>query len=346
MNERTDATSRKMLWLLFGLGIVAIVAAVGMGVVAWRLAHRTRPPTPVASTPPVETVVTEPIPLSHEVTSAESRGWQADVPHGTQVLSSVTFVCDGAVRTAGLRSRRYPGAVLGIPIHRKGTRIHLLHAAENMPGNPVGNVYGRLRFHFGNGQSRDTYLRFGVHGRDWFQLRRQLDEGVTDPNTDVAWVAQKQDKNVWIRLFHTALENPFPNEEVTSFDAISPLGDGNLLLFAVSIDSSAVKLKPPEDDWAPEMLAFDFALQNSDGKPFPGGSVSWIIFSGNRTRILFPPFPCDSSGRVSIDFPTRAISELRYTATNHNGATMTGRVMKPETGWSPTQQVAIVFATK
>jgi hypothetical protein len=346
VNETNHTRSNRILWILVGLGSIGIVVTAGTCLLAWRMAHRRPEIGRSVETAPIQTVVSDPIPLAHEVTSAESRRWQADVPHGTQVLNGVTFVCDGAVRTAGLRGRKYPGAVLGIPIHRRGTMIHLLQSAENMPGNPIGSVYGRLRFHFGNGESRDTYLRFGVHGRDWFQLRRQLDQGVSDPNTEVAWVAQKQDKNVFVRLFHTALENPFPKEKITTVDAISPLGEGNLLLFAVSIDTSAVKLKPAaEDESVIEMLAFEFAL-SSDGKPVSSGSVEWMMFFGNRSRIVFPRFPCDASGRVNIDFPTRAISELRYTATDASGATTNGRVMKPETGWSPTQQVAIIFPNK
>src|SRR6185369_13274228 len=200
----------------------------------------------------------------------------------------------------------------------------------------------RLRFYFGNGQCRDFYLRFGVHGRDWFQLTQQLQEGVSDPNTGVAWVAKNEARKVWIRLFHTALENPFPNEEITTVDAISPLGGGNLLLFAISVDNSAIKLQPPlEESASPEWLTLAFSLQNSDHAPFPGGTVRWKALL-DKGVVDFPPLACDSAGRLSLDFATRAITEIRYTAADRQGVTTSGTLRRPEAGWSATQQVAVV----
>jgi len=315
------------------LGLVAALAIMGA---AWWLGHRHRGPV----------LVGQPVVLSHAVTSSESREWGSFVPHGTQVLNNVTFVCDGALRTAGLRSPGHPGAVLGIPIHRRGTKIHILHAAENAPGNLVGSVYGRLRFNFSNGQNRDFYLRFGIHGRDWFQLEQQLAETVEDPNTEEAWVAEHKARKVWIRLFRTAFENPFPNEEITTLDAISPLGGGNLLLFAVSTDQSPARLQPPfEDGWPQEMLTLAFSLQNSDGTPVSGGAVRWQTVL-DRRMISFPPFPCDAAGRMSLDFPTHAITQIRYTANDQFGLTVAGLVTRPEPDWSPTQQIAIVFGKR
>lgn len=325
--------ARKLRWFLLALGCVAVVTAGVM--VAWWVSHRQRAPV----------IVGEPVVLSHALTSSESRGWGDFVPHGTQVLNNVTFVCDGALRTAGLRARGHPGAVLGIPIHRKGKKIHVLQAAENSPGNLIGSVYGRLRFNFGNGQSRELYLRFGIHGRDWFQLESQLAETVEDPNTEEAWVVENKGRKVWVRLFRTAVENPFPNEEVTTLDAISPLGGGNLLLFAVSTDNSPVRLEPPEDWVPPEKLTLAFALQNGDGTPVAGGAVRWQAML-DRGVINFPPFPCDGSGRMSLDFPTHAIAQIRYTANDPQGLTLSGSVSRPEAGWSPTQQIAVVFGKK
>jgi len=330
------ANSKKLLPSLLVVGGVLLIGAI---VVICR--KHDRPPE---SAVVIEPMVTEPVVFEHAVTFAESRRWGDEVPHGTQVLDNVTFVCDGALRTAGMRNRRAPGAVVGIPVSRKGTRIHLLQAAENSPGNSIGDFYGRLRFHFSDGQSRDFYLRFGVHGRDWFQLTQQLQEGVSDPNTGVAWVAKNDARKVWIRLFHTALDNPFPNEEIITVDAISPLGGGNLLLFAVSVDNSPVKLPPPVEEAAsPEWLSLDFSLQNSNHAPLPGGTVRWKALL-DKGVVDFPPLACDAAGRLSLDFATRAITEIRYTAADQQGATATGTLRRPDTGWAATQRVDVVFA--
>jgi hypothetical protein len=338
--EPASANTKKLIWLVAGIGFVVTIVTV---MVAWWLGQHQRPPP----------VVGEALVLSR-LTSAESKGWGPEVPHGTQVLNNVMFFCDGALRTAGWRAKSHPGAVLGIPIQRKATKIHLLHAAENAWRIPVGSVYGRLRFHFANGESRDFYLRFGIHGRDWFQVERELAETATDPNTEVGWLAKNERRNVWVRLFHTTLANPFPHDEITTMDAISPLGDSgaNLLLFGVSTDTTPGALRPPLDDgWPPEKLTLAFSLQNSNGTPVEGGTVRWQAALDravsnnvvNRTVINFPPFPCDAAGGMSIEFPTHAITEIRYTANDQSGLTLTGIVPKPTPDWSPTQRIAVVF---
>jgi len=342
--ESNTATKGKSIpkTLLWFLVIAGVTLALGSAVIV-RSLHRQKGAPEVVAAP----VATEPVVLSHDVTSAESRRkWGPEVPHGTQVLDNVTFVCDGGLRTAGLRVPKHPGAVLGIPIHHKATRIHLLQAAENSPGNFIGRLYGGLRFHFANGQSRDYYLRFGVHGRDWLQLRHQLGQTVSDPNTTVAWVAENPARKVWVRLFHTALESPFPNEEITTMDAISPLGDGNLLLFAISTDTSPEKLQASsEEEWPKEGWTMAFSLQDMAGVPIYGGSVQWKAVVG-RGAVDFPAFQCDSAGRIHIDFPTTAITQINYTAVDQQGLTITGSVAMPDSGWPPTQQVAVVFSKK
>src|SRR5258708_26900159 len=89
-------------------------------------------------------------------TQAETRRWRG-VPHGTQVCDGVTFICNGAIRTAGLQSARddlrYPGAVLGVPVRGRGSRLHLLHAAENTSDMLDVEPYGRLVLHYANGET-------------------------------------------------------------------------------------------------------------------------------------------------------------------------------------------------
>ena len=340
-----SSNSRKLLWAVLAICLVTSLATVA--VIGFFL-FRAR--SPALTSTPAAIAATVPIVLSHEVTSEESRfKWGAEVPHGTQMLDNVTFFVDGGLRVASLAARKHPGAVLGIPIQRRGTKIHLLQAAENVgdaQSKIPGTIYGRLRFHFGNGASRDTYLRYGVHGFDWWQVARQLSNTVSDPNTTDAWVAPKPDGKVFIRLHHTALENPFPNEEITSFDVISPLARGNVLLFAISVDSSRAKLHPAlAEEWPVEWFNLAFSLKDAEGKPVAGGTVQWdVMLAAGGVR--FPAFPCDAAGQMSIDYVTRAIRRIQYTATDAQGNQASGNFTPPETGWAPTQQIAIVFGSK
>ena len=143
--------TKKLLWPLAAFGLVAMLTA---GLVIW-MANQRRPTPPVVVDEPV---VAEPVVLGHELTFAESRIWGDEVPHGTQELDHVMFVCDGALRTAGWRQPRAPGAILGIPIHHKGTKLHLLHGAENSPGNSVGAVH---HYRSRTGEIDHVWLRTG-----------------------------------------------------------------------------------------------------------------------------------------------------------------------------------------
>ncbi len=336
MSNAKQPKSRKVLWVLLALGLLvinAIFLVIGLSVFRKK------------------STAIVPIVLSHEVTSEESRWkWGPEVPHGTQVLDNVTFVVDGGLRVAGLATPKHPGALLGIPIRRKGAIIHLLQAAENVNDRDrasLGTIYGRLQFHFANGQSRDMFLRYGIHGFDWWQTPKQLTiNTVSDPNTTVAWVAAKPGGNISIRLYHTALKNPFPNEEITSFDAISPLAQGNLLLLAVSIGNGETKLQPAlEEAWPSELMTLAFSLKDGDGKPIPSGFVRWEAAVPLGT-VYFPAFPCDASGQMSIEFATHAITRIRYSARGQEGATAEGAITMLRTSESSTQEIAVVFAKK
>jgi hypothetical protein len=85
-----------------------------------------------------------------------------------------------------------------------------------------------------------------------------------------------------------------------------------------------------------------FSLQDNSGVPISGGSVQWKAVAG-RAAVDFPPFECDAAGRLQIEFATTAITQIRYSALNPQGLTMTGTVAMPDSGWSPTQNVTVVF---
>src|SRR4051812_22769141 len=103
--ESADAgiENSKTKTVVLGLIVGAVVLTMAVIAVVWWLLRG-----PSARDVVAGPAATEPIILSHDVTSAESRRkWGAEVPHGTQVLDQVTFVCDGALRTAGLRAPKH-----------------------------------------------------------------------------------------------------------------------------------------------------------------------------------------------------------------------------------------------
>ena len=269
----------------------------------------------------------------------ETKGWRT-VPRGTQSCDGVKFVCEGAIRPAGLHGagngKRYPGAVIDVPIRRRGTRIHLLQAAENTSDAIEGEPYGRIILHYTNGEIRRFDLLFGVHGRDWYQSRRRGDEPVFDLNSKIGWTEKRARDGVTIRFYHTALANPLPGVEITTADFVSPLHSANMLLFGFAVDNDPHPLAPV---WQPgEALAaiprtdqIIVNLQDPTGRPLSDATLSWTALALGIV-VDFPPLRPDAAGRVPLEFQRGALGQIRYVATAADGATNSGELQPDDTG--------------
>lgn len=283
----------------------------------------------------------------------ETLRWRT-APHGTQVLDGVTFVCEGALRTAGLSAardgKRYPGAALGVPINRSGSRIHLLHAAENAVDMVEGAPYARFVLHYANGEAREFELLFGVHGDDWVQGKGKPSEPVADPNSKIAWSQRRTGDGMPVRLYHTALDNPLPRIPVLAVDFISPLAEANLLLFGLTIDDDARPLAIPHGPGeklgdAPVLAPITFVLQDAPDHPAAAARLAWTA-EASRIRIDFPPFPADAQGRVTIQIPRGAIRVIQYQATASHGSAASGELRAGGTGVFPPRTVIKLTPSK
>lgn len=263
----------------------------------------------------------------------ETLRWHS-VPRGTQVCDGVTFICNGALRTAGLCAARdgkhFPGAVLGVPANLRGTRIHLLQTAENAGEMMENTPYGRMILHYANGESRRFDLLFGLHADHWLQGKSQAHEPVADPNSKPAWVQRRTGDGMIIRLYHTVLENPLPGVTVTTIDFISPLSEANLLLFGLTVDNDPRPLALPYGvgETMADAIIYDsipFTLQDAAGRPATGASFTWAA-EVPRGRIDFPPFPTDAQGRVTIELPRKFIRRIQYQASAPDGSSAKGEL--------------------
>ena len=241
----TAITTIAMTTLRKILTVAAVILALNVWVFWWVLSRGNSAPSPVVSLAPT---TAKPATLA-DFADQDTRSWQT-VPRGTQVCDGVTFVCDGAIRTAGMSyGKRYPGAVLDVPVHSRSTRIHLLQSSENSSGAMEGAPYGRIILHYANGESRRFDLLFAVHGRDWMTSPRNEQQPVLDENTKLGWSQLHPKKGMIIRFYHTTFANPLPDVEITSADFISPLHSANLLLFGLTVDNDPRPLAAP---WQPD----------------------------------------------------------------------------------------------
>lgn len=339
----TPAAARRRRWPVV-IAVVALILALDVWLILWWLpSKKTSTPSTAAGTAPS---IAESVALT-DFADQDTRGW-GTVPRGTQVCDGVTFVCDGAIRTTGLRAARdgkiYPGAVLDVPVRSRGTRIHLLQSSENSSGAIEGAPYGRMVLHYANGETRRFDLLFAVHGRDWMTSPRNEQQPVLDENTKLGWSELHPRKGMTIRFYHTTFANPLPDVEITSADFISPLHSANLLLFGLTVDNDPRPLAAPwqpgeTPDAIPPTDKITVTLQDAAGQPLPGAALAWTAIAV-RGQVEFPPMRADAQGRVPLEFQRGALRQIRYTATTADGKTITGELQPDDTGnFSPSTAI-------
>jgi len=333
-----------VVWSVLGLGLVVLI---GLGIYYARKGQPkpARAKAPPAAAKPVPATNSEATVAMSEKANKESQGWSF-VPKGLVVLDGTTFLCDGAIRTSGLASAanggRRPGAFLDNPVNRKGSRIHLLQASEYAWRVPPGAPYGHFVLHYADGKTHSFDLNWGIHGWDWFRGRNEKDKEPRDENTHLAWEKQRAD-GMYIRAYHTILENPYPDVVITSFDVIQPLYPANLLLWGFTVDDDPRPLADafdpadlPMGRTAPQTITF--TLQDAAGKPLPEASLSWTAVA-NRGRIEFPPFRADALGQVKIEVPRGSLFQINYRASGPEGKQAAGVLRLEEGGLFPDRQI-------
>src|SRR5205814_6317743 len=144
----------------------------------------------------------------------------SEFPQGTQILGGTPFVIGGKLEVTGLDAASHgeflPPQIEGVAVNQKFTRLHLLHGASH--GQKDGTPLANLVLHFKNGEQRIFRLAYGVHTRNWIEESGGA-KPLGDPNSHLAWEASRRNTNQpLVRLYRTELDNPLPNEEVSSVD--------------------------------------------------------------------------------------------------------------------------------
>jgi hypothetical protein len=279
-------------------------------------------------------------PLSDYMTT-DTRRW-GDVPAGRVICQDTPFECQGAIRLAGVRcareGKRYPGAVLGVPVGRRGNRLHILQAVENWGSMPPRAPYGKIVAHYENGETRSFYFLFRVHGLDWFGGPDTPNETVEDPNTQLGWSARKPD-GTYRRFFHTVFANPLPNLKIRSVDFISPLESANLWVFGFTIadQPAAPGPKVELDSVLVGRKQVAVRLVDSSDRPLPAATLAWRVL-GPRYQISFPPFPADAAGQVMLDLPTSLAGDISLHAAGPGGLALTALLERGAAGELPAGQ--------
>jgi len=201
-----------------------------------------------------------------------------------------------------------------VPVQQRAACLHLLQAAENWRGASRGDPYGTVVLHFVNGETRAFYLRFLVHGMDWWGGPNTPQEAVSDPNTRLGWAFRKPDGS-YRRLFHTMFTNPLPAAALSTVAFVSPLENANLWLYGLTLSDDTAALAPDETqaDVAANRSLVTLLLQDAAGRAVTNAVVRWQAI-GDDFQVGFPAFPADARGRVTLDLPPRFVVRVDYDA--------------------------------
>ncbi len=149
--------------------------------------------------------------------------WPA-VPIGKHRFANIPVDVSGAVFLWGKanadRGMKYADRAPAIPVGRKFEVLYVCHAAFFEA--EAGEAMFHVSFRYG-GQTVDSPALVSVgDARDWF-VRGDPYLPPTNKRSVLAWVGEgnSNGRPQQVRFFMTALDNPRPNEPVTSIDLVS-----------------------------------------------------------------------------------------------------------------------------
>ncbi|NQV34215.1 MAG: hypothetical protein HQ515_16090 [Phycisphaeraceae bacterium] len=160
-----------------------------------------------------------------------------DLPTGIQTLGDVSFDVRGVVQLTGQQAERelrvqFPKKVTHITVQQKGQKIHFLHCC-GWP-SPQGTSVGRYVIHYGNGETRDIPIVYGVDVRDWWMS----ESDTPGSKANVVWTGTNHSapNDPPIGVCKTTWLNPLPDAEIDHIDYKSAMKNSAPFLIAITVE--------------------------------------------------------------------------------------------------------------
>jgi hypothetical protein len=184
------------------------------------------------------------IDLSAYYNGALDESWQvggvtnntlAGLPQGSHEYGGVKFDIRGVVQVGGRAAAEqlsvtFPKAIAMIPIHRKGAKVHFLHAC-GWAAEP-GTVVGHYVLHYANGESRERPIVYGQDVRDWWAAPDAA------AKARVAWSGPNAanpggpPKSIYLMTW----DNPLAGVEIASLDYTSTMSESAPFLLGITVE--------------------------------------------------------------------------------------------------------------
>jgi WD40 repeat protein len=156
------------------------------------------------------------------------------LPAGVQTFGGIEFDVRGIVQLAGQSLEGYPASVTGIKVGRSARRLHFLHA--NGWSEAAGTEIGTYVLHYANGEEKTVPIIYGQDVRDWWTAAAASAGGRTPT---VAWSGANSasaPSGAKVSVFHSAPDNPLPDEVIESIDFVSKLTQAAPFLIAITLE--------------------------------------------------------------------------------------------------------------
>ena len=166
------------------------------------------------------------------------------VPTGEQTFAGTTFMIgEGVIQLGSTVLKDKPEKVESIPVDKKASKLHILHATgygggPNVPGSPWhvadDTLIGEYKINYEDKSAEHIQIVFGQDVRDWWFRE---DEKETSRGK-VAWKGDNElAKNYAcrLRLYVTTWENPTPDRKIVSIDYIGKKDETVAAPFCVAI---------------------------------------------------------------------------------------------------------------
>lgn len=179
--------------------------------------------------------------------SIQGYPWK-DVPRGLQTFGNVPLniggmICVGDESKSGLR---FPEQALELRIGQKCKAIYLYHTAFSKSAEGAAIVQAVFRYQ--NGVSVTNDISYGVHVRDWY-LRRGDVETLKDANSKMVWRGvNSTSRSVppsQLRFFITEIVNQHPEVPLLYLDLYSARQKSTYCLLAITTGPAGLlKVEP------------------------------------------------------------------------------------------------------
>src|SRR3954468_20627001 len=165
---------------------------------------------------------------------------------GLQFHDGVPFMLGEKVAVTGLESSQagdiYPSEV-NLGVGSKFKRLHLLHSTLNYAKD--GTPLAAIKIHYANGEQESLRIGYGIHVRAWTRSGMEKKTVLADVNSRQLQVGMEPgDLQRGLRYYHSALENPRPNEVVASVEVQSFFSRATPVILAVSLEGESSNLGP------------------------------------------------------------------------------------------------------